>query len=48
MYGEKVEENEELKMDLDDVKSLYKQQVKGIEINFENVLNFYSLLIFIF
>lgn len=27
MYGEKVEENDELKMDLADVKSLYKQQV---------------------
>ena len=28
MYGEKTEENEELKMDLQDVKDMYKLQVK--------------------
>jgi len=28
MYGEKTEENEELKMDLQDVKEMYKLQVK--------------------
>ena len=27
MYGEKAEQAEELKMDLEDVKSMYKQQV---------------------
>lgn len=27
MYGEKLEEYQELKMDLDDVKHMYKQQV---------------------
>lgn len=27
MYGEKEEEAEELRMDLQDVKSMYKQQV---------------------
>ena len=27
MYGEKTEENEELKMDLQDVKDMYKLQV---------------------
>ena len=27
MYGEKTEENEELKMDLQDVKEMYKLQV---------------------
>ena len=28
MYGEKAEQCEELKMDLEDVKSMYKSQVK--------------------
>lgn len=27
MYGEKVEENEELKLDLKDVKDMYKAQI---------------------
>jgi len=27
MYGEKAEENEELKMDLSDVKEMYRQQI---------------------
>jgi len=27
MYGEKAEETEELKMDLQDIKNMYKQQV---------------------
>uniref|UniRef100_T2MEW5 TATA element modulatory factor n=1 Tax=Hydra vulgaris TaxID=6087 RepID=T2MEW5_HYDVU len=30
MYGEKEEENEELKMDLEDIKALYKQQVQEL------------------
>ena len=28
LYGEKVEEADELRMDLDDIKQMYKQQVK--------------------
>jgi len=28
MYGEKVEENEELALDLVDIKSMYKQHVR--------------------
>jgi hypothetical protein len=28
MYGEKIEENEELRLDLADVKDMYKAQVK--------------------
>lgn len=31
MYGEKVEENEELKLDLEDVKQMYKQQVRSLQ-----------------
>ena len=31
MYGEKAEEAEELKMDIQDLKSLYRQQVSGRE-----------------
>lgn len=27
MYGEKVEENEELRLDLEDVKEMYKTQI---------------------
>ena len=27
MYGEKIEENEELKLDLKDVKDMYKAQI---------------------
>jgi TATA element modulatory factor 1 TATA binding len=27
LYGEKVEQNEELRLDLDDVKGMYRQQV---------------------
>lgn len=27
MYGEKAEEADELRMDLDDIKNMYKQQV---------------------
>ena len=30
MYGEKAEECEELKMDLEDVKSMYKTQVEKL------------------
>ena len=30
MYGEKAEEAEELKMDLHDIKNMYKQQVSRI------------------
>lgn len=30
MYGEKQEENEELKMDLEDVKAMYKQQINDL------------------
>ena len=32
MYGEKEEEAEELKLDLEDVKSMYKAQVKSFTI----------------
>ena len=35
MYGEKVEEAEEMRMDLQDIKKMYKDQV--------NIHNFYSL-----
>ena len=31
MYGEKAEECEELKMDLEDVKSMYKTQVQKLQ-----------------
>lgn len=34
MYGEKVEEADELRMDLDDVKEMYKAQVRLI--NYSN------------
>ena len=30
MYGEKAEECDELKMDLQDIKNMYKQQVRRI------------------
>lgn len=30
MYGEKAEQAEELKMDLEDVKSMYKQQIQEL------------------
>ena len=30
MYGEKAEEADELKMDLQDIKNMYKQQVRHI------------------
>jgi len=30
MYGEKAEEAEELKMDLIDIKSMYKQQIQQL------------------
>ena len=29
MYGEKAEEAEELKLDIEDLKTMYRQQVKG-------------------
>ena len=31
LYGEKVEEADELRMDLEDVKQMYKQQVLYVE-----------------
>lgn len=30
MYGEKVEEADELRMDLEDVKEMYKNQVRNL------------------
>ena len=30
MYGEKAEEAEELKLDIDDLKAMYRQQVKHL------------------
>lgn len=30
MYGEKTEENEELKLDLQDVKEMYKLQIEDL------------------
>lgn len=32
MYGEKVEEADELRMDLEDVKEMYKAQVKPFQL----------------
>lgn len=32
MYGEKVEEAEELRMDLQDIKKMYKDQVRVLHI----------------
>ena len=29
MYGKKAEEAEELKLDIEDLKTMYRQQVKG-------------------
>lgn len=37
MYGEKVEETEELQLDLADVKSMYKAQVNIIFVLIYNV-----------
>ena len=34
MYGEKAEEAEELKLDIEDLKTMYRQQVKGDIIKF--------------
>ena len=34
MYGEKDEECEELKMDLQDVKEMYRLQVDGFSFNY--------------
>ena len=34
MYGEKAEQCEELKMDLEDVKSMYKSQVKRLLLSY--------------
>ena len=33
MYGEKVEEAQELQLDLEDVKEMYKSQVSGLKIH---------------
>ena len=30
MYGEKAEEAEELKLDIDDLKTMYRQQVRKL------------------
>ena len=30
MYGEKAEEAEELKLDIDDLKTMYRQQVRNL------------------
>ena len=30
MYGEKAEEAEELKLDIDDLKTMYRQQVRKV------------------
>ena len=30
IYGEKVEENEELRLDLEDVKTMYRQQIEDL------------------
>ena len=37
MYGEKAEEAEELKLDIEDLKTMYRQQVKGDIINIMTV-----------
>ena len=37
MYGEKAEEADELKMDLQDVKAMYKQQVCLDKNDFSNL-----------
>lgn len=42
MYGEKVEEVEELRLDLEDVKEMYKLQVM-----FENILEFVQFWYFL-
>lgn len=46
MYGEKVEEADELKLDLQDVKDMYKAQVVGeplIFVTFYTLLNFFVI-----
>ena len=45
MYGEKEEEAEELRMDLQDVKSMYKQQVRPFE-NGKYFLHFLDVKVF--
>ena len=44
MYGEKIEENEELRLDLVDVKDMYKAQVN--KNNAFNNFHFLKILLF--
>ena len=44
MYGEKSEEAEELRLDLQDVKEMYKQQVDGEYFN-HNITQLLSVLL---
>ena len=43
MYGEKTEETEELKMDLQDVKEMYKLQVLNLNFSFYEIKEIWTL-----
>jgi hypothetical protein len=45
MYGEKAEEAEELKLDIDDLKTMYRQQVRNFVICVTNNYLPFSVII---